>query len=288
MPYANLTNLLTQSLNFNINYCGLEDNPNHNYIYNSKSDYVFQYVFEGKGIFSIYNKVHTLKAGDLFFIPPNVLSQSIADKKNPYKYFYVGFSSTNIVDYLPHLGFSESTPIIHLGNQKEYFDMFKSMLDNSNNFTILNMLKIQQTFLQIIYSLCKVNNLSNESLLFKSQKNVSIILNYIHANFNQPINVSSIADYIGLNRCYISKIFKLHTNRTIVDYIIDYRLNQAAIMIRQNNKNITQIAFDCGFTDSKSFYTRFKAKLGISPKRYQIIMRNDAYYHKKVTAENNK
>ena len=64
-------------------------------------------------------------------------------------------------------------------------------------------------------------------------------------------------------------IFKKEGQTTIKSYINKVRLDKAKYLLTHSYLNVTDIAFDCGFSDSNYFSTAFKNKYGTSPKKYR-------------------
>ena len=57
---------------------------------------------------------------------------------------------------------------------------------------------------------------------------------------------------------------------TPMEYLNYLRLEKSSIMLKEHpEKNIQDIAFDCGYTSSQYFATQFKKQYGCSPKQYK-------------------
>ena len=94
-------------------------------------------------------------------------------------------------------------------------------------------------------------------------------LHYINENYMQQISCDSISSRLNYSTSYMQYIFKKEGNTTIKAYINNVRLKQASYLLLHSHTNITSIALACGFLDSNYFSTAFKAKYGISPKKYR-------------------
>ena len=70
---------------------------------------------------------------------------------------------------------------------------------------------------------------------------------------------------------YFGAFFKQMTGKTPFDYLCTYRIEKAARMLKNTDKNVTEIAFCCGFNDLSYFIKRFKQTYGISPGSYKQI-----------------
>ena len=96
-------------------------------------------------------------------------------------------------------------------------------------------------------------------------------LRYINENYSQQISCDSISTKLNYSTSYMQYIFKKEGNTTIKAYINKVRLRRAKYLLACSTTSITSIALSCGFLDSNYFSTAFKAKYGLSPKKYRDV-----------------
>ncbi len=103
----------------------------------------------------------------------------------------------------------------------------------------------------------------------KSKNYVDEIKYYIAASFNSSnCNIDHIADSLGIDRRYMSRIFKKQEGMTPKEYLIRVRMAYAAYMIRLGY-SLKEVALKCGYPDSHYFSTAFKKFYNITPSEYQ-------------------
>lgn len=90
----------------------------------------------------------------------------------------------------------------------------------------------------------------------------------IHNNYNKNITVESISDMLGIERSYLSRLFKAYKNKSTQNYIIDYRIGMAKKMFEQNDMNVSQVSAAVGYSNIYCFSRIFKSRVGIPPKEY--------------------
>lgn len=83
------------------------------------------------------------------------------------------------------------------------------------------------------------------------------ILYHIAKHYQSPITVDSIAHAIGLSKSHLCRVFKQHTNQTIVHYINELRCQHALNLIKENVP-LGQICESVGFSDYNYFSRVFK------------------------------
>lgn len=88
---------------------------------------------------------------------------------------------------------------------------------------------------------------------------------YIHKNIGNSLNLETIARDLRLNSRTLRRHFTNLTGMTLRKYVLNYRMNQAAHMIKTTQQPASFIAEKLGFESSVSFYRNFKAYFGQPP-----------------------
>lgn len=99
----------------------------------------------------------------------------------------------------------------------------------------------------------------------KNLNTINNILQYIEKNYKENITVEELSEIAQFSRYYFLRLFKKTTGRSLIDYINFVRVNKAEGMLLRSDKNITEVAFSCGFNDANYFSRIFKKYKGISP-----------------------
>lgn len=90
-------------------------------------------------------------------------------------------------------------------------------------------------------------------------------LNRIRNNYADEITVEHLAELCKVSKYYFCRIFKLVTKKSAMEYLRDYRIDVADIMLVNTDKSVTQIAQLCGFDDVNYFCRCYKTQYGVSP-----------------------
>ena len=94
-------------------------------------------------------------------------------------------------------------------------------------------------------------------------------LDYIQHNFKGDIKINDLASYIGIDRSYLTSIFKSVTKLSPQEYLMHYRMEQAINLLKTTEKKISDIAECVGYHDPLAFSKMFKKFTGVSPKEYR-------------------
>ena len=82
-------------------------------------------------------------------------------------------------------------------------------------------------------------------------------------------NVEKLSDTLGLSRGHLHRKIKELTGTTPVDFLRNFRLRKAAVLLKQRQYNINEIAYQTGFSSPAYFTKCFKAAYNLTPKEYQ-------------------
>ncbi|WP_024834546.1 AraC family transcriptional regulator [Ruminiclostridium josui] len=95
------------------------------------------------------------------------------------------------------------------------------------------------------------------------------IINYINENYMQPISLNDMSRALGVGKYHLSRVFSDKINVSFSDYINGIRVSWARNMLLNTNKNITQIAYDCGFQSIRTFNRAFSKVYLVSPREFR-------------------
>lgn len=98
---------------------------------------------------------------------------------------------------------------------------------------------------------------------------IKSVLEYIEQQYAQPITLQELADVANMNPRYFCRVFKELAQQTPLEYVIHYRIEQAAAMLTATDMPIMDIAMECGFNNYSYFIRTFKHLLGETPKQYR-------------------
>jgi AraC-type DNA-binding domain-containing proteins len=135
---------------------------------------------------------------------------------------------------------------------------------------------ISQIWYDIIGCISEYNPLPNVRGRYTEYSEImKLMLSFIHEHYKENISVADIVKHANISRSECFRSFQRFTNKTPVEYINEYRLTHAAIMLKESKKTITEIGIACGFSNSSYFGKLFKTKYSFTPLQYRH--RQDKY-----------
>lgn len=94
------------------------------------------------------------------------------------------------------------------------------------------------------------------------------ILSYIHENY-RTTSVEDIAEHFYISRSYLSRVFKAHTNSTIIQTLQQVRLQNACDYLENTQMSVQNISDAVGYGDVTFFIRAFKKTYGTTPLQYR-------------------
>ena len=98
---------------------------------------------------------------------------------------------------------------------------------------------------------------------------------FIENNFMEKITVDELASRLALGRRNLERRFKKATSNTVVEYIQRVKIEAAKKSFETTRKNINEIMYDVGYSDTKAFRTVFRKITGLSPIEYRSKYNKD-------------
>lgn len=86
---------------------------------------------------------------------------------------------------------------------------------------------------------------------------------------NPSFNVEMLVEQLGISRVKCYRLFKETLNQSPSDIVMSLRLQKAEVLLKTKRLNISEISFECGYSDPKYFGRSFKKYFGKSPKEYK-------------------
>lgn len=101
------------------------------------------------------------------------------------------------------------------------------------------------------------------------QARLQTMMQYVHDHYMEQITLEMIAASASISKSGALHIFQSDIHISPVAYLIQYRLTQAAELLRTTQKSVFSIAEETGFTSSGYFCRKFRQCYHMSPNEYR-------------------
>ena len=248
--------------------CGLEYcEPGYSYGPKRRDYHFIHFVKEGKGLLEIENQKIEVHENQIFIVPANVVSTYTADQHEPWKYSWIGFMGIQSGIFVQTLlQSSKEKYVIDCPNAAFYESRIKDIIElNRNN--LASFFRING----IMYDI--VGNILTEypiEQIMSSTTSISFqAMRYMDLHYHDDIQISDIANSIGIHTNYLSSMFKNEMDISPKKYLSNLKINKAKELLAESDNPINIVSSSVGFSDALSFSKFFKKEIGISPSEYR-------------------
>lgn len=247
------------------------------------------FIVEGYGKRIIGNKVEPFESGDMVFIGSNVPHLWLSDPR-----FYEensGLQSKVIVCYFNPKIFVQIFDAI-----KEFEGIRDMIRQSSKGIRILgetrNLIAKKLMALSNIKGFEKVEGLLQIMHVISTSEEKEFIVNnepdhyddlypdrlvdvikFVKENLHEPIALRQVADIACMTEQSFCRFFKKRTKKSFSQFLSDLRIAHACQLLIQTNKQISDIAYICGYNTASHFCKVFKEHAGVSPFQYRTSMK---------------
>lgn len=127
---------------------------------------------------------------------------------------------------------------------------------------------LSETWLLLLEDI-RTNYKMDKTLKFEQPDRIRNMLSFIHNHYKDKITIAQIADAVGISEREAMRSFRKNLNQSPIEYLISYRLNEAKKLLLNSKLSITEICYQCGFSDSSYFGKVFRNAYGVTPREYR-------------------
>ncbi len=105
-----------------------------------------------------------------------------------------------------------------------------------------------------------------------NEKNISRldeVLTFLQHSKTETITLERVASVAKMSPKSFCRFFKSNTGKTFIQYLHELRIGEACRLLLEDDRPVSDVAFDCGFHNLSNFNRRFRALKGTTPKQFR-------------------
>lgn len=253
-----------------VTHWGKEDcDPGHSFGPGIREMYKVHCVHRGTGTVRVGKNEYRLTAGQAFMIFPHVVIQYEADRNDPWTYSYCAFYGERAQELLARTRLTPEMPVFPMDLQLMpalYEQLTEPLSHELNRDLRLN--AVLYRFLTALTEVAPIEPVGRSSPR-KHRTYIVQALEFIRAHYSEAISIAGLAADLGLDRKYLTAIFKEATGVPPQRYLLEYRMRKACGLLRGSEFAIGEIARSVGYEDALLFSKMFRKFAGVSPSEYR-------------------
>ncbi len=238
--------------------------------------YALTFVIRGSGTYTIDGVTNHVKAGEAFLTAPGSTTNWSTDAKDPWQYVFFVIQGAEHKQLLRQLGLGLQSRIFRFSNAPDDRNMLsdpvvqhilalyeKFQCDNTMGYGHLG------CFYQIADRIHCLHHGEHGKAGVSPNEHFVKAKTYIEDNYASNISIQDIADFVGIDRSYLYRLFTQKAGMSPQMFLTDFRMNKATAMLKTGVYSNTDVAIAAGFYDYSHFAHTFQRKFGISPAQFQ-------------------
>ncbi len=235
----------------------------------------------GNAQYCIDTHEQTVEPGDLLFISerhlvsqyvesPDFLCQTIMVRTE----FYHDFVQ-NVKNVSSLLLFSMNNPVVHLtpAEVQTYSNYFQTILEKmSNHQHPYRTELVKATLLAMFYDMSGVIyrvEQQDQKVQTRADAFFAKFIRVLEQNFRHERRVSWYAEQLNITPKYLSEVVKKTSKRTPTEWIDNYVILEARVLLKNSTKSIKEIADELHFANQSFLGKYFKEHTGMSPSEFR-------------------
>ncbi len=230
-------------------------------------DFILIYCSEGKGFLTTKGHRLSVKAGDLFILPPNTVHAYRSDEVQPWTVYWChfqGWQADKFFDYIYH---EQESSLIKSMTNIDILQSFRELVSIVRDGTQLPDFVHASNFFRHI--LTKIERQTKKITKQVQGLSVSNIQYLMRANINKSLSLAELASLSHYSKYHFSREYSRITGKTPMSHFIELKVEHACFLLEQTNLSMSEIAFQLGYDDALYFSRVFRKVMGLAPSAYR-------------------
>lgn len=236
----------------------------------------------GKCVCGIQLESASLEAGDLVFVPPQVLHAFTRESEEMTSQTFVfhmnllggGTGDVCTIRYLAPLSNQKIVPPMIIRRDHSLYPQARALFERLNQtweekqtgYELLVKAELL-TFLALLIPHC-AKDPADITLRTEQAQKIKTALEYMETHHAEEISIADIAAACYFSQYHFMRFFKKHMGVSCGEYLKNLRLEKAALEFAGGSREILDVAMNVGFHNLSYFYREFQKKYGMTPKQF--------------------
>lgn len=245
--------------------CGGERCPaGHTYGPAIRDHFLIHFVASGRGTLRTAEGEYSICAGQGFIIFPDEITVYSADMAQPWAYDWVGYRGRGATELTEAAGLSRERRIF----RPEQPDTVSRLLrDISEDMISAGELAAAGALIRFLAHMAVNGRAAQEVRL--GRRHYERARWYMDGHYATPITVQDVADFVGLSRSQLFRVFMSCEGVSPKQVLTALRLRHACRLLTDTDMSVDEIARQAGLASAQRLGVLFREKLDATPGEYR-------------------
>jgi AraC-like DNA-binding protein len=241
------------------------------------------YVLENEFVVFVNSKKYVLKEKDIFFIPSGDIHEFQSETPTGTRIFinfelsslnYYGDADRIRTQLCDVRLITPNDGILYSQIESEVLKVLQEIKDGGSVYQLYYTARV----IDILVLLCRntpskinIENMENSKGKSWGLNKISKSFEFIEKNYSEDIHLKDFAQAVGFSEFYFSRLFKEITEKSFHQYLNEYRIKKAEILLADSNYTVSEAAYATGFSSITTFDRLFKKMKGCSPQEFRKL-----------------
>ena len=233
--------------------------PNHQIVY----------CIRGGGVLKLGGQEYPIRSGDAFYLPPYIPHEYYPTEEF-WETHWLTFEGREIKPVLDYIKLDKAK-VFHIHDLNAVDAIFKKILYLMKTNYYYGGHQCSAHLYQFFIELNRVVNLQNGTQDGAKLNQLQPVIDYIDKNYRRDLTLTELSNLIDLSPQYLCRLFKECLNLRPFEYLARKRIQQAKLLLLEDQLNINEIAAQVGYNDCSYFCAVFKRHEMLSPAEFRSL-----------------
>ena len=244
------------------------------YTYRKKGlpeNFIF-YCIDGEGWFQVGKQRYEVGANEFFILPQHTEHSYGSSQEHPWSIYWIHFGGDSLPELNEVQAVQQHFKPCHVKNNGDVLPLFTKMYKtlelgySIDNLLFANMCLSHFLALFIYNARHYADTSTNEKM-----DCVDSAILFMQEKINENISLGELSSRYNYSVSRFSNLFRQKTGYAPIDYFVQMKMQKACQQLNFTGRAVKDIAFSMGFDDPYYFSKRFRAIIGMSPKKYRTL-----------------
>lgn len=256
----------------NIISCGGQQcGADHAYGPAIRDHYLIHFVASGRGFLRTQEREWEIGPGRGFIIFPDEITYYYADRREPWTYDWIGYVGEDAGEITSRVGLSREDRVFACAEPEKVTEMLRAAAKDAMSLEMGEMAALGG-LMRFLAHIAGGGRSGTEQRI--ERRHYERARWFMDGRYAQPITVQDVADFVGLSRAQLYRIFRAAGKDSPKETLTSLRVRHACRLLTDTDMSMEEIAASVGLASAQRLGVVFRERLGVAPGAYRQRMQN--------------